>query len=118
MAKRIRSSTPPEDRIGALGDDLAQTLRAAREKAEGWLSQKQHIARHLESIRDTAGNLLEQLGHETPPGRSAGSQVRQVTMVTGQSNSLRKQSPISAEGRSRIAEAQRKRWAALKAGQK
>jgi hypothetical protein len=118
VAKRTRPTVPAEHKIAALGGDLAQTLRAAREKAEGWLSQKQHIARHLESIRDTAGSLLEQMGHGAPAGRSAGSNVRQVTIVTGQSNNLRKPSTISAEGRARIAEAQRKRWAALKAGQK
>ena len=127
MEKRTRSMTAAEHHIEGFGDDLAQTLGAARRQAESWLSQKHQIARQLEGIRETAASLLDRLGHTskdaTPgqsgrtPARPAGSNVRQVTIVTGQSNSLRKPRTISDEGRARIAEAQRRRWAAQKAEQ-
>ena len=114
MAKRTRFISPAEQKIEERTDDMAQMLDAARARAEGWLSQKHHIKRHLEGIRDTASALLEKMGH-SPAGRPAN--VRQVTIVTGQSNNLRNPRTISAEGRARIAEAQRKRWAAQKAAQ-
>ena len=114
MARRTRFITPAEQRVEERTDDMAQMLDAARARAEGWLSQKHHIKRHLEGIRDTASTLLEQMGH-SPAGRPAN--VRQVTLVTGQSNNLRNPRAMSAEARKRISEAQRKRWAAQKAAQ-
>src|SRR5690349_16663232 len=68
MAKRRRRTraassgrSVAEHRIEAFADDLGRLLGTARAKAEGWLGQREAIAKHLADIRDTATGLLAQL---------------------------------------------------------
>src|SRR3954465_8891930 len=132
MAKRQRTMTETateairtaavetEHQLEEFAEDLGKLLGTARTKAENWLSQRKSIVDHLEGVRDTATQLLAQLGHQAQavvrrgrkpvgapasakrgPGRPAGSRTKKRTM--------------SAEGRARIAAAQKARWAKLKA---
>jgi hypothetical protein len=86
-------------------------LGHARNKAESWLGQRQAIVKNLTDLRDTATKLLSDLGHEAErvvrrgrkPGRPAGSGVK-------------KKRTMSAAARKRISDAQKKRWAKVKAG--
>src|SRR5260370_451151 len=57
-------STPTEQKIEDFAEDLGRMLGTARAKAEGWLGQRQAIAKHLAEIRETASKLLTDLGHE------------------------------------------------------
>src|SRR6266404_8302932 len=82
MAKRATST---ESRIETFAEDLGRMLGQARNKAEGWLGQREAIVKSLTELRDEASKLLTQLGHqvrEVPfprafgkrgPGRPKGS---------------------------------------------
>ena len=58
-------------RMEEFAEDLGRLLGTARAKAEGWLGQRQNVAKQLEQIRDTATGLLNQL----PGCRNEGAQV-------------------------------------------
>ena len=103
-----------EQKIEEFAEDLGRLLGTARAKAEGWLGQRQNIAKQLAGIRDTAADLLQQL---------AGSGARVAAAVRrgrrgrppGKSRGRRK---MSAKARKAISEAQKRRWAAQKAAEK
>ena len=74
MAKRAKNVEANEQPAGAavaqmaeqkledFAEDLGRLLGTARVKAEGWLDQRKAIAEHLTGLRDTANQLLAQLG--------------------------------------------------------
>ena len=53
-----------EQKIGDFAEDLGKMLGTARAKAEGWLGQRQAIVKNLTELRDTASQLLSELGHQ------------------------------------------------------
>ena len=53
-----------EQKIENFAEDLGRMLGKARAKAEGWLGQRQAIVKNLTELRDTASQLLSDLGHE------------------------------------------------------
>src|SRR4051812_7621029 len=66
MAKRAagageESIKSTEERVEEFAEDLGRLLGTARAKAEGWMGQRQAIVKHLEGVRDTASQLLNQL---------------------------------------------------------
>lgn len=111
MAKRgsgnVRKSRSTEDRIEAFAEDLGRLLGTARAKADSWLSQRQEIAKHLTDIRDTAGQLLNQLGQQ--------AQAVVKRQRRRQKGEIRK---MSAKARAAISAAQKARWAKAKAEKK
>jgi hypothetical protein len=118
-------STTTEQKIEDFAEDLGRMLGTARAKAEGWLGQRQAIAKHLNEIRETASKLLTDLGHEAQRvarrGRPAGSGRGPGRPKRGPgrpAGSGRKRRTMSAEARKAISEAQKKRWAAQKAAEK
>ena len=118
-------STTTEQKIEDFAEDLGRMLGTARAKAEGWLGQRQAIAKHLTEIRETASKLLTDLGHEaqrvTRRGRPAGSGRGPGRPKRGPgrpAGSGRKRRTMSAEARKAISEAQKRRWAAQKAAEK
>jgi hypothetical protein len=118
-------STTTEQKIEDFAEDLGRMLGTARAKAEGWLGQRQAIAKHLSDIRDTASKLLTDLGQEAQRvvrrGRPAGSGRGPGRPKRGpgrRAGSGRKRRTMSAEARKAISEAQKKRWAAQKAAEK
>jgi hypothetical protein len=127
MAKRESRLDATEHKIEEFAEDLGRLLGTAQRKAEGWLGQRQQITKHLEDIRDTATNLLQQLGHgavaltrrrgrPAGPGRGAG---RVAKRGPGRpEGSGRKRRTMSAEARAKISAAQKKRWAKVKASEK
>jgi hypothetical protein len=141
MAKR--GGKTPETTVAAtqhkledFAEDLGKMLGTARAKAEGWMGQRRDIVKNLTELRDTATKLLNDLGHEAGnaaadagrrgrrivdavakgmkrgPGRPAGGNTA-IIFVGG-----KKKRTMSAEARRRISEAQKKRWALQKAGDK
>ncbi len=103
MAKTMSNMTAAEHRIEEFAEDLGRLLGTARSKAEGWLGQRKQIVQHLEGIRDTATDLLGQLGHK-------GEEYAQGV--------VRRKRTMSAAARKAISDAQKRRWALQKAGEK
>jgi hypothetical protein len=109
MAKRKPSSKDPGYLAGLttgakleeFAEDLGTLLGTAQSKAQGWLSQRQAIVKHLEGVRDTATDLLNQLGARAARGYRAAANV----------NGASRRRTMSAAAREKIAAAQRRRWA-------
>jgi hypothetical protein len=121
MAKH--EATSNEHKIEEFAEDLGRLLGTARAKAESWIGQREAIVKHLSEIRDTASKLLADLGHEAQKvirrGRPAGGEPETPKHGPGRSaGSGRKKRTMSAEARKKISDAQKKRWAAQKAGEK
>ena len=122
MAKTTRSAT--EHKIEEFAEDLGRLLGTARAKAEGWMGQRQNIAKQLAGIRDTASDLLQELTSSGARmaaavrrgrrlGRSPGSKNR---AASGQEPPKRRK--MSAKARKAISDAQKRRWARQKAAEK
>ena len=123
------STKSTEARLEGFAEDLGKLLGTARAKAEGWLGQRQAIVEHLQGVRDTANQLLAQLGHQAEgivrrgrpsgsgrrrPGRPAGAtDANGIIIVSG-----KKRRKMSAKARAAISAAQKRRWARQKAAQK
>ena len=106
-------------KIEDFAEDLGRLLGTAQAKAQGWLGQRQNVAKQLEQIRDTATSLLTQLGDATirgrgrRPGPQGPRKKAQGPWATASgANPGRK---LSAKAREAISRAQKKRWAKLKA---
>jgi hypothetical protein len=121
-AQRLLEAPTTEDRIEEFAEDLGRLLGSAKVKAQGWLDQRKAIAAHLTGLRDTANQLLEQLGvgRTTDGGRRPG-RPRKAAAVEGEfappplsKMQRRKRRTMSAEAREKIAAAQRARWAKVR----
>jgi hypothetical protein len=129
-AKSVESGGSVEGAIGGFAEDLGRMLGQARNKAEGWLGQRQAIVKQLTQLRDEATNLLNQLGHEAAaagrrgrraagavvagirkrgPGRPAGATNKKGIIIHGRRK-------MSKAARAAISRAQKARWAKQKAG--
>lgn len=125
MAKTTSST---EAAIEGFAEDLGKMLGTARTKAEGWLGQRQTIVKNLTALRDEATKLLADLGHEAAVAgrrgqRAVGNVISRVKRgrPAGSRNVAkgpRKKRKMSAAARKAISDAQKKRWAAQKAGDK
>jgi hypothetical protein len=125
LAKR-RSYTKTSQ-IEGFAEDLGRLLGVAAAKADRWLGQRQTIVKHLTDVRDTASQLLANLGHQAQAavagkrrGRPAGSKNPVVNKIRGSLVALtpRKRRKMSAKARKAISNAQKARWAKQKAGEK
>jgi hypothetical protein len=105
-----------EHKLESFAEDLGRMLGSARAKADSWLGQRAEIVKALEGVRETASNLLRQLGQvSTSAGRNLAGQRRAAGRPKG---SGRKRRRLSPEARERIAAAQRARWARVTAAKK
>jgi len=137
MAKRAKGvqSGRVEGAIGGFAEDLGRLLGQARNKAEGWLGQRQAIVKQLTQLRDEASGLLNQLGDQAAAAGKRGRRVadsfvegyqkRGPGRPKGSKNkrgpgrpkgSGKKKRPMSAKARAAISKAQKARWAKQKAG--
>ena len=130
-----------DSKIEDFAEELGRLLGTAEAKAKGWLGQREQIAKTLGGIRDTANNLLSQLGEQASGvasgvaravargrrGRPPGSKNKpspgrpKATTKRGPGRpkgSVKKKRTMSAEARARISAAQKKRWAKVKAAKK
>lgn len=115
-----------EHKIEEFAEDLGRLLGTARAKAEGWIGQRQTVARHLEEIRDTAAELLKKLGSGSwlPSPRAAGPdatrpqgrrpQAEAVAAVAEVAAPEPRKRTMSAAARQAISDAQKARWARQK----
>lgn len=119
MAKRRDAAGAAEHKIEEFAEDLGRLLGQAQNKAEGWLNQRQVIVKHLEGVRDTASHLLSQLGHEAQRAAHLGRAARNAVTRRGpgrpKGSGTRKRRTMSAEARKAISDAQKARWAKLRA---
>lgn len=117
MAKRTSAAEPviseqTEQRIEAFAEDLGKLLGHAQNKAQSWLGQRKQIVDHLEGIRDTANNLLTQLGHQARRAVTSTSRGYRATAATDVVDAVEKKTrKLSAAARKAISDAQKKRWA-------
>lgn len=121
MAKRPQTSgtgSSTQHKIEDFAEDLGNLLGKARAKAEGWMSQRQAIVKNLTDLRDTATRLLSDLGHEAQKAVARGRAAASGRKSGRPAGSGKKKRTMSADARRRISEAQKKRWAAKKAGEK
>jgi hypothetical protein len=114
-----------EHKIEEFAEDLGRLLGSARAKAEGWIGQRQTVAKHLEEIRDTAAELLKKIGGgwaaagrapENDGARRPGRPRKSASVpdapevVTPEP----KRRTMSAAARKAISDAQKARWAKQK----
>jgi hypothetical protein len=133
MAKREGTIAATEHRIEDFAEDLGKMLGHARNKAEGWLGQRDAIVKNLTQLRDEATKLLAQLGHEaeTVVRRGRPAAARGVRILRSGSEAavglvvnklretpVRKRRKMSKAARAKISAAQKARWAKQKAGKK
>ncbi len=119
MAKRTgQGEKPLSPKVEAFAEDLGRLLGTAQTKAQHWLGQRQDIVKHLTAVRDTASKLLSDLGHgaERVARRVPSAKGRTASQTFAPApQSKRKRRKMSAAARKLISEAQKKRWAALRA---
>jgi hypothetical protein len=113
MAKPRRGTARPTARIERFGEDLGRLLGTAQAKAKHWLGQRQEIVKHLSDIRDTASRLLADLGSGRRGG--GGRRGRALTSEAAMGPVRRKRRRLSAAARKAISDAQKRRWAAVRA---
>jgi len=117
--KQLPAAPAAAVKIEEFAEDLGRLLGQARGKAENWLDQRNTIVKNLTELRDTATKLLADLGHQ------AENQVAKLTgKRRGRPPGTRKAAPtpietakrvLSPEARQRISDAQKARWASVKA---
>ena len=108
------SATSGTSAIEGFAEDLGRLLGAARAKAEGWLGQRQNVAKQLEQIRDTAAGLLNQLTGVPERRRPGRAKTPQPVVPMGTLPGKRPKRKLSAKARAAISRAQKKRWAKLR----
>jgi hypothetical protein len=131
MAKRGRpAGTATGSKIVNYAENLGHFLGGVRAKVTSWNSERQQLVKHLSALVSDAQALLTELGHQAGragrTGRRAASALVEATVQRrgpgrpkGSKNKpRRKRRKLSAEARGRIAAAQRRRWAKVKAAQK
>jgi hypothetical protein len=117
----MAKTTGTEHKIEEFAEDLGKMLGQARNKAEGWLGQREAIVKNLTQLRDEANKLLSQLGHEAqavvrrgrPPLARGIRRLRDAVEPV-----IKKRRKMSAAARKAISDAQKARWAKQKAGKK
>jgi hypothetical protein len=125
MARSESASTSGES-VEQFAEDLGRLLGTVQAKAEGWVGQRDEIAKRLTEIRDTASQLLQQLGNRgaaavrRAAAPAAGARQNAQLVATRRpapaKTSGRKKRVFSAETREKMRLAQLKRWAAHRAG--
>src|SRR6266516_4748729 len=92
MAKRAKGvqSGRVEGAIGGFAEDLGRLLGPARNKAEGWLGQRQAIVKQLTQLRDEASGLLNQLGDQAAAAGKRGRRVADSFVEGLQKRGLRR----------------------------
>jgi hypothetical protein len=102
--------------IEGFAEDLGRMLGTAQAKAKGWMGQRQAIARQLQQIRDTAAALIAQMGaNTTARGRGRGRRRGRRSLAAGAAGAVRQTRQLSAKARKAISDAQKRRWAAVRA---
>lgn len=116
------------DVLENFAEDLGKLLGTAQAKATSWLDQRKSIAEQLTQIRDTANDYLQRLSGEAATvvaavrrgarrGRPPGSRNKKTGPYKAPAAAVKgkRKGGMSAEGRARVAAAQKARWAKIRA---
>ena len=112
MAKKQSVAASAESKLEEFAEDLGRLLGQARGKAESWIGQRNAIAEHLKGVRDTATQLLAQLGIAEAPRQQV--PVGASTPKRGPGRPRKVKRTMSPEARAKISAAQKARWAKQK----
>ena len=110
-------TTPPTSgsKLEDFAEDLGRLLGTTKAKAEGWLGQRQNVAKQLEQIRDTASDLLNQLsGGRIGSRKRPGGPPKKAMGPRATASGAFPRRKLSAKARAAISRAQKKRWAKLR----
>jgi hypothetical protein len=126
MAKRQGKIAATEHKIEDFAEDLGRMLGHARNKAEGWLNQRDAIVKNLTQLRDEATKLLAQLGQNASTATARGVRIlrgrppaaRALVVNKLREAPVRKRRTMSKAARAKISAAQKARWAKQKAAAK
>lgn len=119
MKSRPGGATAPGagSALGDFAEELGALLGNTERKASEWLSQRTKVTEQLTAIRDKATSLLAQMGHAVAdtrlPGRASAAGRGNGTSPRARKSGRRK-GGISEETRMKMAEAARRRWAAVR----
>ncbi len=121
-----RSKSRLETTAERIGTTLGQALNQVEAQVKNAKQQREVAIKHLVAVRDRANRLLADLGHAVAqarvpklrqrrgrPPQTLESPIPPAATSSGE-GLKKKRKPMSPEARARIAEAQRKRWAAQK----
>jgi hypothetical protein len=115
VARRGRKSAG----IEGFAEDLGRLLGTAQAKAQGWIGQRHTIAKQLQQIRDTAAGLLSELTNASPQARRRGRRQSAADQTDSAATGVvRRTRRLSAKARKAISDAQKRRWAAVRAAKK
>jgi hypothetical protein len=107
--------------IEGFAEDLGRLLGTAQAKAHGWIEQRQTIAKQLQQIQHTASTLLSELSGSAPArGLRRGLRRAAVASASAAASAenivtTRRKRKLSAKARKAISDAQKRRWAAVRA---
>jgi hypothetical protein len=105
--------------IEGFAGDLGRLLGTAQAKAHGWIEQRHTIAKQLQQIRDAAAALLTELGAAAASSRRRRGRPSAASAVgAGVAAVARGRRKLSAKARKAISDAQKRRWAAVRAAKK
>jgi hypothetical protein len=99
-------------------EDLGRPLGTARNKAEGWLGQRNDVAKQLAQIRDAASQILGKLTGGGTKRAAAVRKSRPRRPGGSQNKVVKTKRRMSAAARTRISAAQKARRATVKPGRK
>jgi hypothetical protein len=108
----------PSKGIGGFAEDLGRLLGTAQAKAQGWIGQRHTIVKQLQQIRDTAAGLLSELTASPPPRRRGGRRSATDAARLTAAPVVRRRRKLTAKARKAISDAQKRRWAAVRAAKK
>jgi hypothetical protein len=131
MAKRRRRTVSPDDtpagvvaargiesKVEEFAEDLGRILGTAQAKASAWLNQRKSVAEQLTNIRNTADQMLKQLGGNSAltwaRGRRGGRRGAAMPAGDPAGAGPKKKRVMSAKARAAISRAQKLRWAKQK----
>ena len=104
--------------IEGFAEDLGRLLGTAQARAQHWMGQRQTIVKQLQQIRDTASGLLAELGMVSIGRGRRGRRFGGAAMASLAAGVARQKRNLSAKARKAISDAQKRRWAAVRAAKK
>ena len=113
-AKRGGKASGVERVVVGAAENLGLVLGTLARQVESWTGQRDQLVKQLQDVQGTAGSLLKRLSTEVSTSFKRG---RQSTAPAPQAPA-RKKRRFSATTRRKMASAQTKRWAKLKASKK
>jgi hypothetical protein len=100
-------------RLGDFAEDLGRLLGTTQAKAESWLDQRKDISKRLVGIRDTASQLLADIGIDEARLPVLGRPKKKgvLARIAETARKRRKRRPMSPAAKKALSERMKKYWA-------